>query len=73
MAAPPRKTAISPAGGGLGRAVGSGIGLDTANEITRDIGPVDKKRPEYVRADQCICEIDLRIRSQGPNQVFHPI
>src|SRR5207302_4979647 len=57
-------------GSGLGRAVGGGIGLDTANEIARDISPVDKKGPEYVRADQCVGEIDPRIGSHGPNQEF---
>jgi len=62
--------APTPTPSGPPPAVGGGIGLDAADEVTNHLRPVQEMRPQHVRRDQGIGEIDRRARRQRSDQEF---
>ena len=54
----------------LGRAVSGGVGFHAADEVANDVRPVHQIRPQHIRCDQRIGQIDRRAGRQWSDQEF---
>ena len=57
-------------GRGLRRSIGGSIGFHAADEIADHFDPVDQVRPQHVRSDQRIGQIDGSTGCRRPDQEF---
>ena len=55
----------------LDQSIRRGIGLDAADEMAHDLRPVDQMRPQHVRRDQCVGQVDLCLRRDGSDKELY--